>query len=315
MKEATVEEYPVNKGESKGTHRRTMSNLPNFDDLPAVPGMPQGCAWGIFDKDGKKDNLGCLNKLTPSIVSSAAATEVRDGISVSLNWPLDALKVHGTFRRSVTHNHIGLKEKVGMIGMDDELELNTQGSSQWDGLVHFAHQPSGLYYNGFKPTPESMSASSTSETGEEWPCMSTWTKRGGLVGRGILLDYRAYAESKGIEFGPFTGQGISVEDLEAVADFQGTEFKEGDILLVRTGLTEELEGKDAAEQTAQFGAGAISGVLGHVDTARWVWNRHFAAVASDAIAFENMPARGQDWKPDENAGLCWSSLADILSAD
>lgn len=297
------------KRQEEGTVKSTaeMAGFPNFDDLPAIPGMPQGCAWGIFDKDGTKDNLGCLNKLTPSIVASAAATEVRDGISVSLDWPLDALKVNGTFRRPVTHNHFGLKEKCGMIGMDDELEFNTQGSSQWDGLVHFAHQPTGLYYNGFKPTAESLSASSTSETGEEWPCMSTWTKRGGLVGRGVLLDYRAYAESQGIQFTPFTGQVISIEDLEAVAKFQGTEFKEGDILLVRTGFTEDLEGKNADEQTAQFGAGAISGVRGHVDTARWVWDRHFAAVASDTIAFEHIPARGHDWKPDENAGLCWFS--------
>ncbi|KAK2756399.1 hypothetical protein FQN54_005291 [Arachnomyces sp. PD_36] len=279
-----------------------MAGLPNFDDLPAVPNMPQGCAWGIFDKDGKKDNLGCLNKLTPSIAASAA-TEVRDGISVSLDWPLDALKINGSFRRAVEHKHVNLKEKVGMIGLDDELEFNTQGSSQWDGLIHFAHQPTGLFYNGFKPTPESLAASSTSETGEDWPCMSTWKKRGGLVGRGVLLDYRAYAETKGIEFSPFTGQGITIEELEAVAKFQGTEFKEGDILLVRTGFTEDLEGKSADEQMAKLGAGAMSGVLGHVDTARWVWNHHFSAVASDNIAFEHLPARGADWKPDENAVL------------
>lgn len=281
-----------------------MPLFPNFDDLPAVPNMPQGCAWGIFDRDGKKDSLGCLNKLTPSIVASAA-TEFRDGISVSLDWPLDALKFKGMFRRPVAHKHLDLKESVGMIGMDDELEFNTQGSSQWDGLIHFAHQPTGLYYNGFKLTAESLAASSTSETGEEWPCMSTWNKRGGLVGRGVLLDYRAYAETKGIQFSPFTGQVITAEDLEAVARFQGTKIKEGDILLVRTGFTEDLEGKNADEQTAQLGAGAISGVLGHIDTARWVWDRHFAAVASDTPAFEHLPARGDGWKRDENAGLRW----------
>lgn len=36
------------------------SNIPDFDSLPAVEGMPQGCAWGIFDKNGKKDHLGQL---------------------------------------------------------------------------------------------------------------------------------------------------------------------------------------------------------------------------------------------------------------
>jgi len=57
--------------------------LPNFDDLPKVKDMPQGCAWGIFDKDGKKDTFGTLNLLTPDVVK-AAVSEVKEGISVSL---------------------------------------------------------------------------------------------------------------------------------------------------------------------------------------------------------------------------------------
>lgn len=60
-----------------------MMAIPDFDDLPRVEGMPQGCAWGVFDKDGKKDMLGTLNLLTPEIVASAA-TEIKDGVSISL---------------------------------------------------------------------------------------------------------------------------------------------------------------------------------------------------------------------------------------
>lgn len=59
------------------------SSYPDFDDLPRVEGMPQGCAWGAFDKDGKKDLFGTLNFLTPQVVQAAAA-EVKDGISISL---------------------------------------------------------------------------------------------------------------------------------------------------------------------------------------------------------------------------------------
>jgi hypothetical protein len=58
-------------------------SCPDFDDLPKVEGMPQGCAWGVFDKDGKKDVYGTLNFLTPQIVLAAAA-EVKEGISISL---------------------------------------------------------------------------------------------------------------------------------------------------------------------------------------------------------------------------------------
>lgn len=60
-----------------------MAYLPNFDDLPPVEGMPQGCAWGVFDKNGNKDLLGTLNLLTPEVVRDAAA-EVRQGLSISL---------------------------------------------------------------------------------------------------------------------------------------------------------------------------------------------------------------------------------------
>lgn len=59
------------------------SSFPDFDDLPKVEGRPQGCAWGVFDKDGKKDVFGTLNFLTPKIVAAAAA-EVKDGVSISL---------------------------------------------------------------------------------------------------------------------------------------------------------------------------------------------------------------------------------------
>lgn len=58
-------------------------DVPDFDNLPPVEGMPAGCAWGVFDKDGKKDLYGTLNHLTPEVVKAAAA-EVKDGVSFSL---------------------------------------------------------------------------------------------------------------------------------------------------------------------------------------------------------------------------------------
>ena len=32
--------------------------------------------------------------------------------------------------------------------MTDEITINTQNSSQWDGFKHLAHQSTGHYYNG-----------------------------------------------------------------------------------------------------------------------------------------------------------------------
>ena len=57
--------------------------VPDYDDLPDVKDMPKGCAWGVFDKSGKKDIFGTLNHLTPGVVKAAAA-EVKSGEHVSL---------------------------------------------------------------------------------------------------------------------------------------------------------------------------------------------------------------------------------------
>lgn len=59
------------------------SGLPNYEDIPAVEGMPYGCIWGLFDKNGEKDQLGTLNLLTPEVVT-AAKQEIQTGVSVSL---------------------------------------------------------------------------------------------------------------------------------------------------------------------------------------------------------------------------------------
>lgn len=46
--------------------------------------------------------------------------------------------------------------KGQILANDDEISFNTQISSQWDGLCHFAHQTTKLYYNG--ATHEQMQA-------------------------------------------------------------------------------------------------------------------------------------------------------------
>ena len=69
-------------------------DIPDFDSLPKVDGMPQGCAWGLFDRDGKKDALGTLNLLTADVVKEAYK-EAKEGISVSLK----CVQLRGSPRR------------------------------------------------------------------------------------------------------------------------------------------------------------------------------------------------------------------------
>jgi hypothetical protein len=65
------------------------ARAPSWDDLPRVAGQPHGCAWGLFDVDGQKDELGTLNFLTAANAAKAAGAEIRTGERVQLDWSLD----------------------------------------------------------------------------------------------------------------------------------------------------------------------------------------------------------------------------------
>jgi hypothetical protein len=260
-------------------------NLPDFDSLPEVKGLPKGCAWGLFDKNGEKDLLGCINLLTTDVVKEALK-EARDGVSISLNWGLSALKTPAFSRQGLERSVIDFQETpLNAHGFDDVISFNTQSGSQWDSLVHVAHQPTALSYNGCKPCKDAL----LNGDDKHLPTLNHWHERGGLVARGVLLDYRAYATAKGIKYDCFSNHGISVQDLEAIAEYQGTKFKQGDIVIIRTGFTEDLGAADVDEQARLVGTHQAIGVTGNRETAKWFWNKHFAAVAGDAVAFEVMP--------------------------
>ncbi|CAJ0549763.1 Ff.00g033760.m01.CDS01 [Fusarium sp. VM40] len=278
-----------------------MSSVPDYDDLPKVEGMPKGCAWGVFDQDGKKDKVGTLNFLTPEVVRNAAL-EVKDGVSISLNWPINAMnKLNFPGRAASEHKILYIPESMAALpfdqgkSWDDEISFNTQCSSQWDSLCHFQHQDSGLAYNGANPDREALSVDSTDSN--TMPTLDHWHSRGCLAGRGVLLDYAAYAEEKGLDFHPFDGNRITVEDLEACAAHQDVEFRPGDILLVRTGATEVVDKMDPIG-LGKMAAAKLTGLHGCEETARWLWNKRFAAAASDSSSFEAFPPL----KPDGSVG-------------
>lgn len=271
------------------------SNLPDFDSLPKVEGMPQGCAWGLFDKDGKKDHLGCINLLTPQVVQ-AALKEAVDGTSVSLNWPLGSIDTPGFGRKGLTHKTLDFKDTpADLYAFDDEVEFNTQCSSQWDSLVHFQHQPTQTSYNGTKPSKQNLHQPfGQADLDQSLPTLNHWHQRGGLVARGVLVDYRAWAESQGKTYDCFSDHRITVEELEQVIKWEGVELRQGDIFIVRSGFTEELTGIPAEEQAKKLGTHKTVGVEGSTKSAAWHWNHHFAAVAGDAIAYETIPPMKED---------------------
>lgn len=86
-----------------------------------------GCAWGLFDKDGVKDELGTLNLLTPEVVLKARE-EIQTGRSVALNWGLDRLSEEAFGRSTLKHKLVDWRTKPNypFYCYDDEISFNTQ---------------------------------------------------------------------------------------------------------------------------------------------------------------------------------------------
>lgn len=92
--------------------------------------LRQKISWGLFDKDGIKDEVGTINLLTPDVVLNAVK-EVRTGKAVSLNWGLEKIYQPGFGRTKLQHQFVNWREKEGVsfYSYDDEITINTQSGN------------------------------------------------------------------------------------------------------------------------------------------------------------------------------------------
>ncbi|KAH7038364.1 uncharacterized protein B0I36DRAFT_316058 [Microdochium trichocladiopsis] len=253
------------------------NSLPAFDELPLRSGDPKFAAWGLWGDD---DELGTLNLLTPDVVK-LASQEIRTGQRITLNLPLDAfVRPMNPVRKPCDHRIIAKGH-----ANDDELNINTQGASHWDGLRHFPYQTTLQYYNGV--TQDDISGpSANSKIGIQNVAEHA------IVGRGVLLDWASYATEKRIAYSPFDRFGIPLDQLLEVAALQKVEFRPGDILFIRTGWLESYRGLSIEQRRALPDRAIRSscGVEASLEAIRWHWDNRFAAVASDTVAYEAWPS-------------------------
>ena len=257
------------------------SRLPPYKDLPLEPESGCKCTWGLFDKDGIKDELGTINLLTPETVAEAAK-EIKTGRSISLDWGLEKVEKPFGNRKGLEHKFIDWRTKPGFdfFCYDDEINVNTQAGSQWDGLRHWGHMKTGLYYNG----THHDDLLKTEHLG-----IDHLSKRGGIVGRGVLLDYYAWAEKNGKQLDQASGYGITLPDLKAIAEDEDVTFKPGDVLIVRSGFVKWFEERPSVDIGKHLAGDGLLGVLGSDEFLEWLWNNHFSCVAGDGIGFEKWP--------------------------
>ncbi|KAK9700629.1 hypothetical protein K7432_012100 [Basidiobolus ranarum] len=258
-------------------------SLPDYDHLPINSKYPGKTAWGVW---GEEDSLGTLNKVTTEATTKAAQC-VKKGQYFPLNWEME--KPHKTLLGRPTLKHRLKPLTPTNLAFDDEYDdFNTQASSQWDELNHFCYIAAGKYYNNIdasEMTPEK-------ENHGHKRLGIHHVARRGIATRAVLLDYGRWAQKNRPDFDPFQRNNeITVEELDKVAKAQKVTFRQGDILLLRTGWITKHDqlGENFATEIPDPIQVSSAGVKAGEDTFAWMWNHHFAAVAADNVAFEAWP--------------------------
>lgn len=139
--------------------------------------------------------------------------------------------------------------------------------------------------------------------------MHHWAEHG-IAGRGVLLDFRAYANAVGLEYSTSDSYRISYEDLVKCGQHQGIDIRPaaqggdiqiGDILFVRSGWTESYH-KATSEENTRLGlrhfecydngdpsVSRYAGLKQEENMLDWLHDCYFAAVAGDSPTFEAWP--------------------------
>ncbi|KAJ5883658.1 uncharacterized protein N7473_010544 [Penicillium subrubescens] len=260
-----------------------MSGIPplpeRFDDLP-----DKRRYWPA-PAGSEEEGLGMLRILTPEIVAEAARTQIQTGERVCLNWDIENLNPPGFGRKPFEHRIKWVNEGVAF---DDEYHFNPQQTSQWDGFRHHANKD-GVFYGG--TTAEEIMDTQSPRIG-----IGYWAKKG-IAGRGVLIDYVSYAQKRGIPLNALSRQMISLDEVQEIARDCNITFQKGDIFFLRVGLPGTWAAMSAEERKAysEQRMPQHAGIEQSERVLRFMWDNHFAAVASDAVSFEVFPAINEEY--------------------
>ena len=282
------------------------AELPSYAELRRRTDAPPGSAWGLFGDD---DQYGTLNLLRARPLQDAAA-EVRTGRAFSLDLPSDVISPSLAPTRRPAQHHIFSRTPYHH---DEWLDgFYPQYGSQIDGLRHIAHPDHG-FYNGNDPAAFTPGSGALSV--HHLAALP-------IVGRAVLLDVDRHLAERGRPIDHAASTPVTVEDLESTRTAQGTEIRDGDILLLRFGWVTWYR---AASPPARR---RVSELLRHPGLAQshavaaWLWDHRISLVAADNFAVECWPAlpdspfrtdgEASGRRDDPHAGILHRALIALL---
>jgi kynurenine formamidase len=247
---------------------RAPSTGPAYDSLPLLGELGLRHSWGVW---GEQDRLGTLNRITDVTTLRALATPTtgrRIGLSLPLNFMEQPL-----YGRSPLDHHVFDRNR-NMV--EDEIrQLDPQASSQWDSLRHIRARQFG-HYGGVEAADPAVAELGVGAL-----------VRHGLVVRGVLVDLPAYWDALGELVDPFDPHVVTAADLYQALGWQATSWESGDLLLVRTGWLDRYRHGGIAPDSLAMPPSA--GLSAAEDTARFLWDEGFCAIAADNPAVEVLP--------------------------
>lgn len=258
------------------------TRIPRYQQLPIADGTDMRHAWTVFGPD---DQMGTLNFLTPER-RQAATRSVRAGLTFGLALPLDAFVSPPYGRAPLQHEVYAAN---GFSWGDSITSLDTQSSSQWDGLLHVSHTELG-FYGGRAPQDLQVSPLG----------IDAWA-RTGIIGRGVLVDVAHHWGTTDA----LKGRALTVPELHEMLDAQGVELRAGDILCLRFGWPGAYRSLEEDRRAEYMSRPSCDGMSAAALTAEILWDMQIAAVVADNPTVESQPG-------DRRAGFLHHRLLTML---
>jgi kynurenine formamidase len=228
-------------------------------------------AWKQKNRDwnrwGPEDELGAVNLITAAKRKEAVRL-VRDGVSISLEHPLDTQKSEEV-PSPLGHRMLFTGEAPDSQYSADALSIEFHGfaHTHMDSLCHVFDQ--GKLYNGYAQTL--VTAKGCAKLG-----VSAF--KDGLLTRGVLIDLPAFRGVAYLE----PGTAIHAAELEAWEKKTKVRVSSGDAVVIRTGRWARRAAVgpwDLSKSSAGL----------HASTADWFKKRGVAIVATD-VGLDVLPS-------------------------